>query len=444
MITNILPKEGTKVRHHQYGEGTIKDILDQKNNSKGSSKFSVCFSIGEKKFLFPHALEQGHITLLDEKGNDIIWCKPSPVAVAKTEKIATPSTVNKQPAEFHPLTVEVPTSRTDTSQPLSEKKTETNSGKTLSSQFQIESNPKDELHSMIGLSSVKEMMHKITAHCIILQEKRTFCKTQAPFVANMLFLGNPGTGKTTVANLVAQIFKELGLMEKGHVVRANRSDLVAEYVGQSAIKTRKLFESALDGILFVDEAYSLYHADKDGRAGDTYTREVIDTLTTLMTEHIGHCCVIFAGYEEEMNFMLDNSNPGLRERFPFTIHFEDYEAEELTNIFILKMKKSGLKMESCCKQLLNEHFNRICAAKNRHFANGRLVDTLLQNVVLAQELRLMELYQSKATPNKNMLFTLIKDDFESAISSTRIERESLIKSATILRLGELAVLNKTS
>lgn len=444
MFTNILPKEGTKVRHHQYGEGTIKDILDQKVNSMDSSKFAVNFSIGEKKFLFPNALEQGHITLLDEKGNDIIWCKPSPVTAAQSEKIATPSTVNKQPAEFHTPTVESPTSPTDTSQPLSENNTETNSVKTLSSQFQVESDPKNELRSMIGLSSVKEMMQQITAHCFIRQRKAAYYKTKAPFVANMLFLGNPGTGKTTVADLVAQNFKELGLMKKGQVVKVNRSDLVAEYCGQSAIKTRKVFESALDGILFVDEAYSLYHGDTDGRAGDTYTREVIDTLTTLMSEHIGRCCVIFAGYEEEMNFMLDHSNPGLRERFPFTIHFEDYDAKELTDIFVLKMETGGLEMEVSCKQLLNEHFKRICAGKKRHFANGRLVDTLLQNVLLAQELRLMELYQSKATPNKNMLFTLIKEDFESAISSTKIERESLIKSPTILRLGELAVLNKRS
>lgn len=264
----------------------------------------------------------------------------------------------------------------------------------------------------------------------------------------MIFLGNPGTGKTTVARLIAQTFRELHVMKKGHLVCATRKDLVAPYHGQTAGKTTDVFMSALDGVLFIDEAYSLQRECSAGEKGDSYGHEVLDTLNELMTTYAGRCCVILAGYREEMERMLEVSNPGLRERFPFRIEFEDFTADELTQIFMQKASAGGLRFDDDCKSLIQEEFTRRCADKSPHFANGRIAENLLQEVVLQQELRLFERYfagantagepvldrvahsceslvQAELTADE--LFTLQSSDFMAAISTLNVTKETSIK-----------------
>jgi SpoVK/Ycf46/Vps4 family AAA+-type ATPase len=233
----------------------------------------------------------------------------------------------------------------------------------------------------------------------------------------MLFLGNAGTGKTTVAKLAAQAFREIGLMKGGRFVSVTRADLVAKYTGQSAGKTTDVFMSALDGVLFIDEAYSLFHKTESESAGDTFSQEVIDTLTALMTEYAGRCCVILAGYDEEMNYMLEHANPGLRERFPFKIHFEDYSAKDLREIFLLKASEQKLETSDECRAVLSDTLNRICANKGRLFANGRVSENFLQEVVLHQERRLFEQQQSGAELSASSLLTLTVEDFRKASQS---------------------------
>ena len=270
------------------------------------------------------------------------------------------------------------------------------------------------LDKMVGLTSVKERMKDISAHCVISKLKSEVCGTEQLIVPNMLFLGNPGTGKTTVANLVARAMQEMGLMKRGHLVSVKRADLIAEYTGQSAVKTTKVFKSALDGVLFLDEAYSLYHQNGSERAGDTFSQEVIDTLTALITEYAGRCCVIFAGYHEEMDYMLEHANPGLRERFPIKIEFEDYTDEEMVEIFLLKAANQKLILSDECHSFLAEIFKRICDKKPKGFANGRISENLLQEVVLQQERRLFNHLQSGVELSKLELLTLTIEDFHKA------------------------------
>ncbi len=270
----------------------------------------------------------------------------------------------------------------------------------------------DDLNSMIGLTNIKECMKDIAAHCTIRKLKSEICGIVKPIVPNMLFLGNPGTGKTTVARLVAKVFCELGLLNRGQLICVTRTDLVAGYTGQTALKTTEVFMSALDGVLFVDEAYSLYHKNDSDSAGDTFSREVIDTLTALMTEYAGRCCVIFAGYHDEMNFMLEHANPGLRDRFSFKMTFEDYSSEELLDIFLMKASEQKLVFSAECKDIITDTMNHLHKNRNRLFGNGRVVDNLLQDLVLCQERRLFTDYQPTKELSETELFTLTIDDFK--------------------------------
>ncbi|MDR0838073.1 MAG: AAA family ATPase [Oscillospiraceae bacterium] len=243
-----------------------------------------------------------------------------------------------------------------------------------------------ELERLTGLRSVKETVRDIAAHSEASRLKAEAGAPREVFVPNALFLGNPGTGKTTVAGIVARLYHELGLLRRGHLVTANRASLVAEYLGQTAIKTRGVFMSALDGVLFVDEAYSLYTEES---RGDSYGREALTTLTQLMSDFAGRCCVIFAGYEKDIAYMLSGANPGLRDRFPFRLMFDDYNAEELTEIFTKKLASGGVTARGESEGIVLEFFARCFGARDEFFSNGRLAENVAQEVVLQQERRLL-------------------------------------------------------
>ena len=197
-----------------------------------------------------------------------------------------------------------------------------------------------------------------------------------------VFTGNPGTGKTTVARIVASIYKELGVLKEGHLIETDRSGLVAEYVGQTAVKTNKIIDSALDGVLFIDEAYTL----AEGGSSD-YGSEAIATLLKRMEDDRDRLVVIIAGYTKNMKQFID-SNPGLQSRFTRYIEFPDYSAEDLMRIFELCMSKYDYHFGEGTKNALQQYLNNAVAHKDENFGNGRFVRNVFEKVLQNQADRL--------------------------------------------------------
>ena len=198
-----------------------------------------------------------------------------------------------------------------------------------------------------------------------------------------MFTGNPGTGKTTVARLIGQIYRTLGVVDKGQLVETERAGLVAGYMGQTALKTTEVFTAATGGLLLIDEAYALVR----GRESD-FGREAIDTLVKLMEDHRDEVVVIAAGYPEEMAEFLD-ANPGLRSRFPRTIHFPDYTTDELVAIFEAACRESSYRLTPEAVVTLRASFDAEPRAKG--FGNGRLARNLFEAAVGRQASRIVSL-----------------------------------------------------
>lgn len=244
------------------------------------------------------------------------------------------------------------------------------------------SNAAKELESLIGLTSVKSEITSLTNYIKVQKMREEKGMKVTPVSLHCVFTGNPGTGKTTVARIVAEIYKELGLLKKGHLIETDRSGLVAEYVGQTAVKTNKIIDSALDGILFIDEAYSLV----DGGNSD-YGKEAIATLLKRMEDERERLVVILAGYTNDMKRFID-SNPGLQSRFNRYIEFPDYSIDELYQIFCSNMKKYEYTLDDDAQAALKEVFENAVANKDKNFGNGRFVRNLFEKVVEHQANRL--------------------------------------------------------
>ena len=197
-----------------------------------------------------------------------------------------------------------------------------------------------------------------------------------------VFTGNPGTGKTTVARIIASIYKDLGILKKGHLVETDRSGLVAEYVGQTAIKTNKIVDSALDGALFIDEAYSLVQGAKED-----FGQEAISTLLKRMEDDRNRLVVILAGYGTEMQTFID-SNPGLQSRFNRYIHFPDYTANELEQIFLLNAKNNQYTLDDEALMKLEDSMSSVVEHKDKNFGNARFVRNLFEKSIQNQAMRL--------------------------------------------------------
>ncbi len=255
------------------------------------------------------------------------------------------------------------------------------------------------LDKLVGLTSVKSEIHTLV-NVARVKEMRKREGLKAPTTSyHMVFVGPPGTGKTTVARLVSQIFHALGLLSKGHLVEVDRAELVAGYVGQTAIKTDACVKEALGGVLFVDEAYSLASgSDQD------FGHEAIETLLKLMEDNREDLVVIAAGYRDRMESFVE-SNPGLRSRFTRFIDFPDYTPDELTTIFTRLADEDGYKLDEGVIELVKKKLEEAYIMRSPTFGNGRMVRNLFEQTLTKQANRL-----ASASPTREQLCTLVVTD----------------------------------
>lgn len=240
----------------------------------------------------------------------------------------------------------------------------------------------NELQSLIGLSSVKAEVERLTNFIKIMKVREKQGLPVSEISYHCVFTGNPGTGKTTVARILANIYSELGVIKKGHLVETDRSGLVAEYVGQTAVKTNKIIDSALDGVLFIDEAYSLV---KGGN--NDYGAEAISTLLKRIEDDRKRLVVILAGYSNEMQTFID-SNPGLQSRFNRYIDFPDYNTEELLEIYKRNLKKHKYTLSTEAEAIISTYLTNAVANKDTNFGNARFVRNLFERTLENQAMRL--------------------------------------------------------
>ena len=241
----------------------------------------------------------------------------------------------------------------------------------------------EQLTNFIGLSHFKKIMKEIYATKLMNERREQMGLSVNNQVLHMIFKGNPGTGKTTFARELATVFHQLNILSKGHFIEAERADLVGEYIGQTAQKTRSLVQKALGGILFIDEAYSL------ARGGHKdFGREAIDTLVKQMEDYSHDFILILAGYPTEMEHFL-RMNPGLSSRFPFHIPFHDYNLDELTEIAIQIATEKEYKLCENAIWKLRSHLREETSEKKMHFANGRYVRNIIERAIRMQAIRLL-------------------------------------------------------
>lgn len=241
-----------------------------------------------------------------------------------------------------------------------------------------------QLEQMIGLAEVKKTLAEIIAFAMI-QDKRSEQHLKAcPLVLHMVFKGNPGTGKTTVARILGKIFHDIGLLTKGHLVEVERADLVGEFIGHTAQKTREMIKKSLGGIMFVDEAYALAQGgEKD------FGKEAISALVKAMEDNRDNFIVILAGYSAEMEQFL-RSNPGLRSRFPIQINFPDYDSEDLFQIALQMYNEREYELTSKCRWKLRTHLNEFVKIRHPHSGNARYARNLVEKSIRLQALRIID------------------------------------------------------
>lgn len=240
-----------------------------------------------------------------------------------------------------------------------------------------------EINELVGLAPVKEYVFGLADNLQVQQRRAAAGLKTASLSMHMIFTGNPGTGKTTIARLVAKYLKAIGALKGGQLVEVTRADLVGRYTGHTAPLTNSVIESALGGVLFIDEAYSLYRGEQD-----SFGLEAIDTLVKGMEDHRNELVVILAGYTKEMETFL-TANSGLASRFPNKIEFPDYTAEELLQITHVQAKNKGYRLAESCTQPLLNYYARWQAADARTAGNGRLARNTLEKAIFHQSRRLV-------------------------------------------------------
>lgn len=271
-----------------------------------------------------------------------------------------------------------------------------------------------ELDKLVGLAHVKELIREIRAYVEIQKRRQAEGLLTSPMSLHMIFKGNPGTGKSTVARILGRLFKEMGLLSQGHLVEVERADLVGEYIGHTAHKTREQLRKALGGVLFIDEAYSL------ARGGEKdFGREAIDVLVKGMEDHRENLILILAGYKEEMDYFLE-TNPGLRSRFPIHLEFPDYSVTELLSIaeVMLKDRQYFLTLEARLE--LERILRREIIFGHRYNGNARMVRNIVEKAIRRQAIRLTE----KVVVSREELMVITQEDL-AGLSNMRGSRDNL-------------------
>ena len=257
-----------------------------------------------------------------------------------------------------------------------------------------------ELNELIGLKPVKEEVERFAKFVRVAQQRKEAGLKVAPISYHMVFTGNPGTGKTTVARIMAKIYRALGVVKNGHLVECDRGGLVAGYTGQTAIKTAKVIDFALDGVLFIDEAYSLVNGPQD-----SFGDEAISTLLKRMEDDRDRLVVIVAGYSHEMKKFID-ANSGLASRFNHYVEFPDYTAKELAAMFRANAKKSQYILSADVEKYLDAFIGIRTEKRDRKFGNGRWVRNIFEHAVERQAVRVADI----TNPTKEQLMTITMKD----------------------------------
>lgn len=240
-----------------------------------------------------------------------------------------------------------------------------------------------ELDQLIGLENVKKIVKEIYAWLYIDKMRKENGLKSNKQALHMIFKGNPGTGKTTVARLLGKLFVQMNVLSKGHFIEAERADLVGEYIGHTANKTRDLIKKARGGILFIDEAYSL------ARGGEKdFGKEAIDTLVKGMEDYCDDLVVILAGYPAEMDYFL-SLNPGLPSRFPLMIEFPDYTVDELVNIAKQMVREREYELTKEAERKLYYHLEELLEKREKKFSNGRYIRNIIEKAIRKQAVRLL-------------------------------------------------------
>ncbi len=260
-----------------------------------------------------------------------------------------------------------------------------------------------ELNRLVGLKNIKHVVYEIYALLKIGRQRELVGLPSEHQMLHMVFKGNPGTGKTTVARILGRLFREMGVLSEGHLIEVERADLVGEYIGHTAQRTREWVKKAMGGILFIDEAYSL------ARGGEKdFGREAVDTLVKAMEDYKNEFILILAGYPQEMEYFL-SSNPGLPSRFPIQMSFPDYTVNELLEIADSMLKERQYCLAPQAKQKLREFLLKKDSSPFRHtFGNAREVRNVVEKAIRRQACRLFQMPQ----PTREQLMQIEAQDFE--------------------------------